>query len=99
MNLLEVPRLLEMVRGLNRLKDGLGVVVVVVVVRPPTRCLLGLNLDLPLVLSEEVSCCLTVLREEDPEDHLVDEGLLEALDVLLSFTPSGAGLYLQRVSL
>lgn len=89
-----------MVRGRKRLKLGLGVVVVVVEEepRPPTRCLLGLNLDLPLVLSEEESCCLTVLRE-DPEDHLVDEGLLEALDVLLSFSATSAGLHLQGVSL
>ena len=82
-NLLELPRVLEIVRGLKRLKLGLGVVVVVVGEDPPTRCRRGLNLDLPLVLPAEESCCLTVLREDPEEDHLVDEGLFEVVDVLL----------------
>ena len=90
-NRLLLPLFDEMVRGLNRLKLGLFVVVCFGVDPEPVApllilCLvvLGLNLDLARVLDEEETsendpCCLVFLRDWS----LVDCCLLEALDELL----------------
>lgn len=96
-NLLELPPLLDTVLGLNLLKLGLWVVVVAALVLDRVRVLPRLlepNRDLLLELSPLLDVfCLTNLRlfELILFLELLVEGLLEAVDELLSLaSPCGS---------